>query len=860
MRLAPTWVGVTKSMAERRIVLPIKGMQCGACAITVQRRLARTEGVRQVHVNFTTGEATVFSVDGGPQAADLVRAVREAGYDSGNARVTFDLAGLHHTSSIARLERALGAARGVVRARANQATELLEVEYLPGLVSTRELERHIAAVGFSIAEPIEEPGPIEREWVRQARATQGLIWKLTLAIAVTLIAVVASMPLAAESAAKGGDVIVRLLTPLDVALRGAWPQLYQLNRLWIELGLLGVTLLVMSLSGGWLYAAALRNFRCRTADVNTLIAVGTGVLFLYSVAAVAVPAIWPAAGFPSDVYFDSVNGIIAFVLLGRLIETRANGRAVRPVHGLMALEPTVATVRRAAESQEIAAYQVRVGDHVVVSPGESIPVDGTVVAGDSDIDRSMFPGGLESVAVGPGSRVIAGAINLTALLEVEAHATSRKTALWQTVRIVEEAQFRKSVVQKRVDRLVGVLAPIVIAVALAVVVLWMLLGQSSSAILAVLAFVTVVVVAAPSAVSLSGPAAVRFATGRAAELGAVIRGGDVIETMQRVDTLIFGKTGTITEGTPTVTHVVGAKRADGTTVNPAEILQLAAAVEVRSGHQLATAILASAKEKSIDVPGVERFVEMPGRGVRGIVGRFLVEAISVRHARERSLQLGRLTKDIDRHVLQGRTPVVVVVNDVVRGLIILSDPTKASAKKAIAQLGRMGYTLFMLSGDSKATAQLVAKETGIDRVVAEVEPRNKADEIKRFQEDGRVVAVIADGIDDAPALAQADVGIAIGAGSEIAMQASDVTLPGSDLQGVVTAVQIARQTAQTIRANLMFAFLYHLLGIPLAAGVLYPVTGLLITPMIAAAAAAVVPWIVVTNGVRLGSFKPTTTK
>ncbi|MEE9533111.1 MAG: cation transporter, partial [Acidimicrobiia bacterium] len=456
-------------MAERRIVLPIRGMECGVCATTIQRRLALTEGVSQVHVNFTTGEATVFSVDGGPQAADLVRAVREAGYDSGGAKVTFDIAGLHHASSIARLERALGAVRGVVSARANQATELLEVEYLPGLVTTRELERHIAAVGFSIAEPIEEPNPIEREWLRQARATQGLAWKFTLAIAVTLIAVVASMPLAAESTAKGGDIIVRLLTPLDAALRGAWPQLYQLNHLWIQLGLLAVTLLVMFQSGGWLFAAARRNFRFHTADVNTLVAVGTGVLFLYSVAAVAVPAIWPAVGFPSDVHFDSVNGIIAFVLLGRLIETRANARAARPVHGLMALEPTEATVRGEAESQKVAAYQVRVGDNVVVSPGESIPVDGTVVAGDSDIDRSMFPGGPESVAVGPGSHVVAGAINLTALLEVEAHATSRKTALGQTVRAVEEAQFRKGVVQERVDRWVGVLAPIVIAVALAAV-------------------------------------------------------------------------------------------------------------------------------------------------------------------------------------------------------------------------------------------------------------------------------------------------------------------------------------------------------------------------------------------------------
>jgi Cu+-exporting ATPase len=274
---------------------------------------------------------------------------------------------------------------------------------------------------------------------------------------------------------------------------------------------------------------------------------------------------------------------------------------------------------------------------------------------------------------------------------------------------------------------------------------------------------------------------------------------------------------------------------------------------------LSAAILASAREKGVEIPGVERFVEMQGRGVRGIVGRFLVEVISVRHARERSLVLGRLTKDVDRHVLAGRTPVVVVVNDVVRGLIIVADPTKPNAKQAIAQLGDMGYTLFMLSGDSKSTARLIAKETGIDRVVAEVEPRNKADEIKRFQEDGRVVAVIADGIDDAEALAQADVGIAIGAGSEILMQASDVTLPGTDLQDVVMAVQIARQTASTIQRNTRGALLYNLIGIPLAAGVLYPVTGFLLTPMIAAAAASVATWLVVVNSLRLGRFNPTTT-
>jgi Cu+-exporting ATPase len=450
------------------------------------------------------------------------------------------------------------------------------------------------------------------------------------------------------------------------------------------------------------------------------------------------------------------------------------------------------------------------------------------------------------------------AVNQIAPLEVEARTTSNKTALAQTVRIAEAAQFKKGWEQQRVDRLVARLAPLIIAIGLAAVVAWVLLDPAP-AVPAMLALVTIAAIAAPAAVSFAAPAALKVAIGNAAGLGAIIRGGDVIDTMRRVDTVIFGKTGTITEGTPVVSHVVGARRADKTTVNPAEILQVAAAVEAGSEHPLAASILASSREKGVEIPGVERFVEMQGRGVRGIVGRFLVEVISVRHARERSLELGRLTKDVDRHVLAGRTPVVVVVNDVVRGLIIVADPTKPNAKETIAQLGDLGYTLFMLSGDSKSTARLIAKETGIDRVVAEVEPRNKADEIKRFQEDGRVVAVIADGIDDAQALAQADVGIAIGAGGEIAMQASDVTLPGTDLQDVVTAVQIARQTASTIQRNTRGALLYNLIGIPLAAGVLYPVTGFLLTPMIAAAAASVATWLVVVSSLRLGQFNPTTT-
>ncbi len=843
-------------MADRRVILPIKGMECGACAAMIERRLASAEGVREAHVNFTTGLATVSITDGGLQAADLLKAVRELGFDGAGTTVRFDVSNFRHTSAVERLERELKKLRGVLSASANQATEQIEVEYLAGVVAARDIEQAITAVGFSLAEPTQASDPISADWMRNAERTHGLGWKLGLSAAATAVALLASIPLFGESTVKSGDTIARLVNALEPTLRGALPQLFQIDSVWIKLGLALLALGVMLHNGKNIYAVAWQRIQYRSADANTLIAIATSVAFLYSIVAIIVAAAAPNSNFPPDVYFESVTGIIAFVLLGRLIEARASARTSRAMHGLLALQPNIALVRRGNESHEVAAYQIRVGDRVAVSPGESIPVDGIVVAGDSKIDLSMF-GDAESVRVEPGSRVPAGGVNGAGLLEVQAEATARKTTLGQTVQIIDDAQFKKGSTQQRVDRLVGHLTPIVIALAIVAVALWALFDQVAPAALSMLAFVTVLAVAAPSAVSFAVPGAIKVGIGRGAELGVVFRGGDVIDTLRRVDTLVFGKTGTITEGTPTVTHVVGAKRADGTTVSPTEILQLAAAVESRSGHPLSNAIMASAKEKNVSVPSVERFVEMHGRGVRGIVGRFLVEVISVRHARERSLDLGRLTKAVDRHVLGGRTPVVVVVNDVVRGLIIVTDPTKPNAKEAITQLGELGYTLFMLSGDSKSTARLVAKENGIERVVAEVEPRNKADEIKRFQEDGRVVAVVADAIDDARTLAQADVGIAVGVGHEVAMQASDITLPSRDLQGVVTAFQVARRTATTIRTNLMFAFLYNLIGIPLAAGVLYPMTGLLLTPMLAAGVGGVATWIVVANSLRLAKFNPT---
>jgi Cu+-exporting ATPase len=425
--------------------------------------------------------------------------------------------------------------------------------------------------------------------------------------------------------------------------------------------------------------------------------------------------------------------------------------------------------------------------------------------------------------------------------------------------LVEEAQGSKAPVQRLADAVAGVFVPIVIAVAIAAFVVWFVVGPPPALVFATVALVTVLVIACPCALGLATPTAILVGTGKGAEHGVLIRGGEALEAVQRIDTVVFDKTGTITRGAPSVAYVVGATRSDGSKVSPGELLRLAASVEARSEHPLARAVVDAARAKHVELAPVERFVAMEGRGARGIVGKFLVEVISVRHAEERSIDLGELAEDAERHILAGRTPVVVVVNDKVQGLVIVSDLVKSEAKRTIERLVAQGLAIVLLSGDNKTTANLVAREVGIGRVLAEVAPRDKADEIRRLQQDGRRVAMVGDGINDAPALAQADVGFAIGTGTDVAVEASDITLIRGDLGAVVTAFELSRRTMRTIRGNLFFAFFYNVLGIPLAAGVLYPFTGLLLSPIVASAAMALSSLSVVGNSLRLRRFTPSMT-
>jgi len=846
-------------MSKSRIVLPIEGMSCASCAATVQGALASAAGVVTAAVNYATGKGAVDYDDAQTNVAELIKTVRAAGYDCGQAGVTFTVEQLHYAPSVAPLEQALRGVPGVIRVAANQATETVTVDYIPGTATAEALEQAVERAGLRVAAPIAAEDPLERERLAREREVRALTWQFALAAAVTVVSMLGSMLLMAHDAdatLQQVDLLGRLLMPVAERLQQALAGRGALHAQWIKVGLAVLTLPVVVWSGGQFYRGAWSGFKHRTADMNTLIAVGTGAAYLYSLVATFAPGALAAAGRPPDVYYEAVSAIIALILLGRLLEARAKGRTSEAIRRLAGLRPRAAHVVRDGKETDIAVEAVVPGDLVIVKPGEKIPVDGIVTEGASAVNESMLTGEPMPVAKKIGDEVIGATLNTTGSVTFRATRVGKDAALGQIVQLVEDAQATKAPIQKLADRVAGVFVPIVIALAILAFVIWYDLGPAPALVFATIALVTVLIIACPCALGLATPTAILVGTGKAAEYGILIRSGEALDRLAGVRTMLLDKTGTITEGRPTVTHIVTAKRPDSTPLSPGEVLKWAASVEQRSEHPLALAVTQAAKERQIDVLPVEKFAAMEGRGVRGIVDRRVIEVLSLRHARERSLDLGTLGPDADRLAAQGRTPVIVVVNNTVYAVIAISDPIKPTAPQAVAALKRLGLAVMMVSGDSKRGAQAVAKDVGIDEIVAEVLPSQKADIVKKLQRQGKHVAMVGDGINDAPALAQADVGIAIGTGADIAMEASDVTLIRGDLRGVVTAIQLSRRTMGTIKLNLFWAFVYNVIGIPVAAGALYPWLHVLLSPVLASAAMAWSSLSVVLNSLTLRRFKP----
>ena len=817
-------MAATRTVSDQRLEFDVEGMHCASCVSRIEDAVATVDGVSDVAVNLAGGRATVAGPD--LDAVAIERAVESAGYeahvrpDNTLARGILDVSGMHCASCVASIEGALSALEGVAEASVNLATEQASVTYDPRRTAVRELVDAVERVGYTARAATSGTGDGAAADERERAAKKELG---TLRVKFWFAAVVGALLL---------------------FLSFVWSPLGERATMWV---MLAFATPVQFWAGSQFYAGALKLARHRSADMNTLIAVGTSAAFLYSLVATVAPGAFANGDELPDVYFDTAAVIIALVLLGRLLEARARAGTTDAIKRLIGLQPRAARVVRAGAELEIPVEEVRIDDEVIVRPGERVPVDGLVVEGHSTIDESMLTGESLPVEKEPGDQVIGATVNKTGSFRFRANRVGRDTALAQIVRLVEEAQGSKAPVQRIVDRVAARFVPAVIAIAAFSMAVWLLTGSSFTS--ALLAFVAVLIIACPCALGLATPTAIMVGTGRGAELGILIRSAEALETARVLDTVVLDKTGTLTRGEPEVVDVSPAGR------SAEDILILAAAAESRSEHPLGEAIVRHAREAGLELPPAEGFQAAVGHGVTANVEGLRVAVGSGRHMAELEVDTDRLDESAARLEAQGNTAVFVAVDAEAAAVIAIADTVKPEAADAVAELKRLGLEVVMLTGDNRRTAEAIARQAGVDRVLAEVLPDQKAAEIKRLQEDGRRVAMVGDGINDAPALAQADVGVAIGTGADIAMEASDLTLITGDLRGVASALALSHQTMRTIKQNLVGAFAYNVTLIPLAAGVLYPLSGILLDPILAAAAMAASSVTVVGNALRLKAFR-----
>jgi Cu+-exporting ATPase len=731
-----------------------------------------------------------------------------------------------------RVQRALEKSPGVASASVNLMTGAATVSFDPDATSPERLVDTIRSTGYGAELPLPEESTEDLLQIQDAARTEE-VRDLKHKFAVSAVAAALAMVLSMPAMGMGHS---------DTA-----------GARWI---LLALTLPVVGWAGRHFYTRAWSAFRHHSADMNTLIAVGTGAAFVFSLAMTVAPGWFAARGVAPHVYYEAVVWIIGLILLGNLLEARAKGRTTGAIRRLIGLRPATARVRRAGGEEDIPLEALRRGDEVVVRPGEKIPADGTIVDGASNVDESMLTGEPIPVPKHPGDQVIGATLNRNGAFRFRVDRVGRDTVLSRIIRLVQQAQGTKAPIQRLADRISAVFVPVVISIAIVTFVVWYDLGPEPAVVHALVAAVTVLIIACPCAMGLAVPTAVMVSTGRGAELGVLIKGGEALERSQAIDTVVFDKTGTITEGRPAVQSVLVAPGGGAAAPDEAQLLALAAAVERLSEHPLAEAILVEAERRGLAVPGAQGFETRTGLGITGTVDGRRVAVGNTALLGELGIETAALNTEADALAAQGLTTMLVAVDGRLAGVIAVADPVKVSSRAAVAELRRLGLEAVMLTGDSRRTAESVARAVGVSRVVAEVLPDRKLEEIRRLQGEGRVVAMVGDGLNDAPALAQADVGIAMGTGTDVAMEAGAITLMRGDPLGVVTAIALARRTMRVIRQNLFWAFIYNVIGIPVAAGILYPAFGLRLTPAMGAAAMAVSSVSVVSNSLRLRRFAP----
>lgn len=812
---------------RQRIDIPIRGMRCASCVVNIQKGLSRLEGVIAADVNLAAERASITFDPERLKTVDLTNTIRDLGYEPLLERIQLPVRGMSCAACVQRVQQALLSVPGVVQAAVNLATEQAQVEYLAGEVTVKDLAKAVNEAGYELIEPSDVVDIVEAE--RQAREAelkrlrQRFIFGLLFVVPIFILANLHMLGLTHLLAIdRQTNFLIQFLLQTPVQFWVGW-QFYQ---------------------GAW------KTAKRKTTDMNTLIAVGTSAAYLYSTLAAFVPQLFAAEGLAPEVYFDTAGAIIVIILLGRLLEAKAKGRTSEAIKRLMGLQPKYATVLRNGVEKEIFVDDLRVGDIVLVRPGARIPADGVVVDGHSAVDESMVTGESIPVEKGPGSEVIGATINKTGTFKFRATKVGKETMLAQIIRMVQEAQGSKPPIAKIADVIASYFVPAVIAVAIITFIVWYLFGPQPKLTYALLNFVAVMIIACPCALGLATPTSIMVGTGKGAEHGVFIRTGEALELAHRLTTIVLDKTGTITKGEPSVTDIVAKGYKD------TELLALAASAERGSEHPLAEAIVSKAKGLGLNLREPTAFSAIPGKGVEAKIGGKDVLLGNRKFMRSRGVWLDDLDEVAQRLSREGKTPLFVSLDGKAAGVIAVADTIKEDAPAAIAALKRLGLEVVMVTGDSKSTAGAIARVLGIDRLRAEVLPEAKAQEIKRLQEEGKLVGMVGDGINDAPALAQADVGIAIGTGTDVAMEAASITLVGGELKGVVTAIALSKATIRNVKQNLFWAFAYNTILIPVAAGCLYPFFGILLSPILAAGAMGLSSITVVSNALRLRWFRP----
>lgn len=836
------------AQTAERVTLPVEGMSCAACVAKVEKALKNTRGVQDAKVNLVAGKATIDYLKAETSMEELVKTITGIGYTVPQEEVSLTVRGMSCAACVAKVEKVLRGLPGVTNAVVNLAAESAKVQFYPGSLTKGDIKKAINSLGYEATEKLEGHAALDRE--REARQAE------------------------IKRQARNMWIAWPLATLVMIGMfRDMWIFPYFVPEfLGNTLVLWALTTPVVFIPGWQFFVHSFNGLKRGTTDMNLLYATGIGAAYIIA----TINTLWPDAGFGGKgaTFFESAALLTAFIVLGRYLEALTRGRTSDAIRKLMSLQAKTARVIRNGQELEIAADEVEIGDIVIVRPGESIPVDGKVIEGYSAVDEAMITGESIPVEKKPGDEVIGATINKTGSFKFTATRVGKDTALSQIIKLVEDAQASKAPIQKLADFVAGHFIAGVHILALIVFGFWFFLGYNaffrpdSSFILSpyslaevgvfgfsLLLSVTTLVISCPCALGLATPSAMMAGTGKGAENGILFKGADAVEATSKLQAIVFDKTGTLTKGEPSLTDVVVN---NGFTRE--EVLKLAAIAEKTSEHPLGEAIVKGAKAEGIILSDADSFEAIPGHGIEASFAGRTILAGNRRLMQQRGIDFSFLLKQAEELEKNGKTAMFIAIDSKPAGIIAVADTLKENSAEAVARLQKLGIEVAMITGDNRRTAEAIARQVGITRVLAEVLPQDKANEVKKLQEQGLRVAMVGDGINDAPALAQADVGIAIGSGTDVAKETGDIILIKSDIRDVVSAIEVARATMRKVKQNLVWSFIYNITGIPIAAGILYPFNGLIVSPELAAFFMAISSVSVTLNTLLLKRFVPSMKK